>query len=123
MTDNMKNFLEKVSADKQLTQAFEQISGQDAESAKAAMTKLALEHGVTLTDADFAQDAPTSCELSDEELETVSGGKECYCAIGGGGKGNKQYGNKTCTCVMVGVGRTKEGNDRCVCVGGGIGYD
>lgn len=49
---------------------------------------LAREQGVTLTEADFAQ----NYELSDDELDTVAGGGEysdgsirCVCMIGGDG--------------------------------------
>ena len=40
--------------------------------------------------------------LDDQELSDVAGGKQCYCAIGGGGVA-EQHG-KTCACAVVGAG-------------------
>ena len=80
-------------------------------------------------------------ELDEAELDAVSGGDRCVCALGGGGKGSgkpepytcQYFGdasppveteerNKTCACVVGGVGKWI-GGDRCVCVIGGDGED
>ena len=48
MTENMKKFLEKVSADKALAEKFANLD-------KDAVVALAKELGIELTEADFAQ--------------------------------------------------------------------
>ena len=111
MSENMKKFLEAVSKSEELT-AKVGAMGQDE------LIALATELGITLADADFTQ---PSGELQDDELEAVAGGKECYCAMGGGGEKGK--GQKTCACVMVGSGHESGGDQRCVCVAGGYGSE
>ena len=69
---------------------------------------------IELTDADFEQ----TNELSDDNLDAVSGGARCICSFGGGGKASE--GEKTCACVMGG-GENKDGSVRCVCIIGGDG--
>ena len=62
-------------------------------------------------------------ELSDEELEAVAGGDDCYCVVGGGGTAGGV--DRTCGCVIEGLGTFTEKNgkigDRCICVTGGMG--
>lgn len=67
---------------------------------------------IELTDADFEQ----TNELSDDDLDAVSGGARCICSFGGGGKASE--GEKTCACVMGGGGENKDGS---VCIIGGDG--
>ena len=64
MTENMKNFLKKVSEDKAMA---EKISKLEKEELIAAAKEL----GFELTDADFAHQEEA---LSDQELTTVTGG-------------------------------------------------
>ncbi len=92
MSENMKKFLELVSKDenlKQKTLAFNDMEPADAISAGIALAK---ELGIELSEADFAKEE--SCgELSDDELDAVSGGarvgtiySRCFCiATGQGG--------------------------------------
>ena len=62
---------------------------------------LAKEQGCELTAEDLKKQPAE--QLSDDELETVAGGKKCYCALGGGGTGD---GNEdTCACVVAGAGK------------------
>ena len=62
MTENMKKFLELVSADKQL---MEKVSVAQ----KDMLIAIAKENGIELIEADFA--APTG-ELSDDELDSIA---------------------------------------------------
>lgn len=119
MTANMKQFMELVSADKELGL---KVSAAD----KSALILIAKEHGIELTAEDFA--APVG-EVSDDELEAVAGGGECYCAVGGGGtKDNphgyaEQYwdGLDVCACVVAGFGYYGNGKERCGCAFAGGG--
>ncbi len=109
----MKKFLEAVSKSEEL---FKKVGDCD----KEALILMAKELGIVLTDADFEK---PSAELSDDELDAVSGGSDvsCACALGGGG--TKDNNDKTCACVLAGGGYTKTGRERCVCGFAGYGYD
>lgn len=113
MTENMKKLLELASKNPDLQDKL-------ANATKESLIVLAKEAGVSLTEADFESPAD---EISDEELETVSGGKRCYCIVGGGGTGEASNGTKTCACVISGAGYMKKSNSnmRCICASGGIG--
>ena len=131
MTENFKKFLELVSKEK------EQADKVNAMS-KDEIIAYAKELGIELTKADLT--APGT-ELSDDELETVSGGDQCHCVLGGGGTtgicrtylpdGTVAiiYNDETCACVAVGLGYevtehrdgTVNKSERCTCVGAGVG--
>lgn len=108
MSENLKKLLELVSRNEDLAK---KLSSMDKEETIA----LAKELGIELTEADFEQ----KNELSDDELDTVAGGKSCFCAWGGG-TGNSSIA-KTCACVAYGQGDSRNSSiARCVCyVGGG----
>ena len=119
MSENMKRFMELVSADQEL--------GMKVSSAtKDMIILIAREHGIELTEADLA--APVG-EMSDDELEAVVGGGECYCAMGGGGTkdGPHGYAEKywggldVCACVLAGFGYYGNGKERCGCAFAGGG--
>ena len=119
MTENMKKFIEVVSADKEL--------GLKVSNAQKDMLMLlAKENGIELKEEDFA--VPTG-ELSDDELDAVVGGGECYCAVGGGGTkdGAHPYaeehwdGLDVCACVVAGFGYYGNGKERCGCAFAGGG--
>ena len=117
MTDNMKQFLEVASKDKDLIEKLNQAP--DMESVIA----LAKEKGFILTEEDLKQDARIQ-NIPDENLDAVAGGDRCICALGGGGTGTEAN-EKTCACVMFGLGEKIKGDeieDRCVCGGWGTGY-
>ena len=117
MTENMKKFLAKVSEDKALSE-------KAAKMDKDALLALAKELGFELTETDFLQ---AEGELTENELDVVTGGKACYCVLGGGGKVDSQ--DDVCACVAYGQGHISEdstytlkrGKARCVCVAGGGG--
>ena len=76
MTENMKKFMELVSGNKELWPKVSAVQ-------KELLIVIATENGIELTNADF--EMPIG-EISDDELETVNGGGEYYCALGGSGK-------------------------------------
>ena len=116
MSENLKAFLAKVSADAQL------IERLKAAKEYGEIIALAKEIGVELTLADIE---PENSELSEEELNVVSGGKSggCFCILagGGGGKNGRDdvYG---CACVAYGQGGDGSKDDfTCFCALGGEG--
>lgn len=111
MKEKVKNFLELASEDHQLAKDL-----QNAD--KETVLRLAREHGINLTEEDFDE---ADAEISDEELDAVSGGDYCHCMLGGGGKGG--YNQKTCACVGGGGGEYEDGGARCACVAVGMGRE
>ncbi|MBQ8639637.1 MAG: Nif11-like leader peptide family RiPP precursor [Lachnospiraceae bacterium] len=113
MTENMKNFLKKVSEDKTLAEKVGKLE-------KAELIALAKELGIELTEADLAQEEG---EISENEMDAVVGGyKRCVCIAGGGGKKDSE--GDVCACVGAGVGLSKvDGEARCVCATAGTGYE
>ena len=114
MTENLKNFLEKVSENEELAKKV----GSEADA--NVLIEMAKEMGIALTAEDFQKPVE---ELSDDELETVSGGGDVSCACAMGGGGTKDGNDKTCACVLAGAGYSKSGRERCVCGFAGYGYD
>ena len=121
MSENLKKFMEAVSAEGQ--EMVEKVNGAD----KDTLIALAAERGITLTDADFEQAQPDG-ELSDDELDAVAGGNSCACIIGGGGVSAEceKGSDETCACVLVGIGKgidaiSKEERRRCICEFAGVG--
>ena len=116
MMKKTKKLYELSSADEALAKRL--IEAQD----KAAVTVIAAEAGITLTDADFeAIEAERkriiltegSEQLSDDELEAVAGGDACTCedcGIGVSGKGmftgdpKREAEDYTCRCSSFGQG-------------------
>ena len=131
MTENLKKFLEAVSKDEAL-QAKVNALESNKETAMAGVIALAKELGIELTEADFAQ---PDGEISEDELETINGGRDtscgcptsgtgmtvnnsCYCAAAGGG-GGKQKDEDIwgCACVAYGQGGdAKDDHTTCMCV-------
>jgi len=115
MTENLKHFLELLSKDQQLTAKATDATTMDE------LIAIAKELGVDLSAEDFGEPEKTVHELSDDELEVVSGGGYCVCVAGGGGTADDL--NKTCACVGYGQGHTRCGKVRCICPVGGGGAD
>ncbi|MBR1751583.1 MAG: Nif11-like leader peptide family RiPP precursor [Ruminococcus sp.] len=121
MSENLKKFMEAVSAEGQET--IEKVNNADKET----LIAIAAERGITLTDADFEQELPEG-ELSDDELDAVAGGDSCVCFIGGGGSSDETVlgTDEKCTCVFAGVGKGVDAKSprerrRCICDFAGIG--
>ncbi len=94
MTENMKAFLDAISNNEDLKEKVDEINEKEEEELKghiAEYISLAKETGITLTEEDFRQDNRT--ELSDDELQAVAGGINCF--IGGGG-------GDRCVCIVIG---------------------
>ena len=135
MTENIKKLNELAGADEALAKRLTEARD------KEALTAIAAEAGVTLTEADFEVMeaerkrvilAQGSEQLSDDEMNAVTGGDYCFCFAGGGGvyrSGKDASGNSaadlTCGCVGYGVGDQKhDGSNnttRCECAGWGEG--
>lgn len=75
MTENMKKLLELASEDKEFGKEFQ-------EADQETLIRLAKEHGIELTEADFEK--PEN-EMSDSELDAVAGGGDCGCSLAGAG--------------------------------------
>ena len=81
-----------------------------------------------MSDAEKKEILGQEKDLEMDELDTVAGGKECTCVLGGGGKASR--GDKTCACVMGGGGEYTDQvasltgkKCRCVCAVGGSGKE
>ena len=113
MTENMKNFLAKVSEDKALIEKFGKLE-------KAELIVMAKELGFELTETDFVE---PEGEISENEMDAVVGGyKRCACFSGGGGKADSE--GDVCACVVGGGGISKvDGEARCACLWAGTGYE
>ena len=114
MSENMKLFLEKVSASDELSK---KVSEEKDVNVLIAMAK---EMGITITAEDFKKPVE---ELSEDELDVVAGGGDVACACAMGGGGTKDSNDKACACVLCGAGYAKSGRERCVCGFAGYGYD
>ena len=131
MTENLKKFLDAVSKDDALKEKLNALGSDHDESVSGAIS-LAKAIGILLSKDDF--EVPEG-EVSDAELETVSGGIKvtpkdivdgyCFClaAGGGGGKEEKEHEVFGCACVAYGQGGDAK-NDHWLCqcyLGGGGG--
>lgn len=121
MSENTKKFLEKVSGDEELRNAFTACKNADE------IVSLAKEYGFDLSKEDFQAAIPTEGKqaLGKDELDAVVGGSKCGCAIGGGGKASGSD-EEVCACVVSGIGFINTDDyclPRCACVAGGAGFD
>ena len=120
MTENGKNFLEILSADRELQN---KIQGLNKEQVFA----LIREYGFELTADDLELKSPESHTLDTKELEYINGGSICVCVIGGGGAATRKD-QQTCACVAGGFGFVSVGGVdysymRCACPAAGGGND
>lgn len=114
MTENLKNFMAKVSEDPEL------VARLNATRDAGDLIALAEELGFRLT----AQDLNTEPkELDDDDLDAVAGGSDVSCACAMGGGGTKDSNDKACGCVLAGAGYARSGRYRCVCGIAGYGDD
>ena len=97
-----------------------------AESIEALVALLA-EKGLDVAVGDLQALAQPAAEgavkLSEDELDAVAGGEACTCFEGGGGAAGKF--DRTCACVIYGLGRFahpgEEPVNRCNCFTIGTG--
>ena len=115
----MEKFLEELEKNEELKAKVEEL-GKRADAVSADFIALAKEYGFTLTEEDFHAGQTSEGELSDVELDSVSGGVCCCaCVAGGGGtyQEPKQYIDNstgglvtleryTCVCAALGYGVT-----------------
>lgn len=116
MTENMRRFMEVISADIELRERATKAETQEE------LTRLAGEVGVALGEEDFAEQTQDS-ELSEEDLESVVGGVSCcMCILSGSGEEDGESGEndaeEPCKCVLFGTG---EAEMDCVCYVAGQG--
>ena len=82
----------------------------------ALLEPIAREAGCSFTLADLESfGSSRDRELSESELEAVSGGGVCVCVIGGGGT-RPPDSDTPCACLIGGIG-----GGRCACMFGGGG--
>ncbi|MGN0154816.1 MAG: Nif11-like leader peptide family RiPP precursor [Lachnospiraceae bacterium] len=125
MSENLKKFLELVSKDETLKQKVLACNEMEKEDAIRTSIALAKEVGIELTETDFAKKESDS-EMSDDELDAVVGGDDCFCFFAGGGGGTDECDGKTygCACIMFGQGGDGRASDvNCMCGVGGSGHD
>ena len=113
----MKKLLEEIEKNQELKAKIQELD-KNPESTPKDYIQVAAEYGIALTQEDFK---PAEGEVTDDELDTVAGGKLCICVIGGGGEANTYRNTKTCACVIGGGGQDTDGESRCNCVIGGAG--
>lgn len=129
MNENLNKFFEEMSKNDALATKLMEINKKitDKEENAKALAELAEEVNIYITADDIlnADNNFNSDELSEEELEQISGGymmmskgpfyteyrTDCLCIAGGGGTGDELQ--KTCACVLGGAGKlTQEGRDK-----------
>lgn len=113
MTENLKKYLEAASSDKAYAEKLSKAKTPEA------VIALAAEKGFSLTEEDL-KPQPASGEMSDAELDAVTGGDKCMCMLGGyGAEAGSDY---LCVCPLAGGGGASSLDEaRCVCVLGGHG--
>lgn len=117
MTDNSKKLLELASQNEELRKALNEATDMEK------VISIAREYGISLTEDDLkAPDYEGDKKLSSEELDSVVGGKKCFCIVGGGGEVSRDR-QGVCGCVVYGVGNDIYGGFRCECPLGGMGSD
>ena len=116
MNEKLKKLMEEASKDSVLA---ERIKSAD----KDEIIIIAKELNIELTEEDFK--LVENQELSESELEAVTGGGDCECAVFGNGSED----GLDCGCVIGGFGDvhcrlskcTGAGHGACVCPAAGVG--
>ena len=118
MNENLKKLYEAASADTTLQEKLK-VAG----TAEDVIT-IAKEYGIELMEADLKKSVEI---LSDNSLETVSGGGaaygQCTCVAAGGG-GGEDAKETVFGCACVAYGQGGDGNEehwKCFCFLGGTG--
>ncbi len=114
----MKEFLEALEENEELKAKVEELC-KDKDSGSKEIIALAKEYGFTLTEDDFTITQNPNGEISDDELDAVTGGKHdgiADCMCGGGGYGGATYKSDVCVCAITGFGFYTWGDLMCYCV-------
>ena len=86
MTENMRKWLELISRDGELENKVASIGDLNASQSREKITELAARNGISLSLQDFEDDGENSSSLSDEDLDSVTGGTvnlfRQYCSCG-----------------------------------------
>ena len=120
MNEKKQEQLKKVMQEHpEINEMIKELRADSQEEMQAKMIELLKEYGVELTAEDLK--APSG-ELSDDELEAVSGGGGCGCPVIGGGGGDYLG----CGCFVAGAGLvegtcTVNEYGGCCCIGAGAG--
>lgn len=93
MTENMKKWLELVSCDSALQSRVAAMGEIHTSQSREKITELARQNGISLSPQDFEESREEPCSLSDEDLESVTGGTDALF---------KQY--YSCGCMTTGFG-------------------
>lgn len=119
MNEKLMMILEELSKSEVMIKKLAEINEKfpDKKENAEALAELAKENNIDISAADILNETEKvhSDELSEEELEQISGGTmiahlnnsdayqtDCYCVAGGGGKSDSLQ--KTCACVFAGAG-------------------
>ncbi len=109
MNENTKAFLDAIQSNEELKEKVAEIDKKAEEEPENYIDEyiaLAKEYGVSLTKEDFVPDQPDSSEMTDDELQAVTGGEDvenlgCY------GTGKEVFGSSyqkgDCYCFVVGA--------------------
>lgn len=109
MTENMRRFMEVISADTELKDRATRAG------TKEELAQIAKEAGIALDEGDFTEQTQDS-ELTEEDLEKVVGGVNCCtCILGGDGSDEEP-----CECTLLGTGNEDKS---CTCFVAGQGVD
>ena len=131
MTENMKQFLELVTADAALKAEMDELNdlhdGEETDeqsivAMKEKIIQMAGQRGIALTAADFG----AHTEMTEDELAAVAGGGPagdiCICPFYGHGTGlGAGGGSGECKCFVGGLGGGAHRSYTCVCCVGGYG--
>ena len=126
MNDLSMRILELASGNEELAKRIEEAKSFEE------LAQLLNENGldVTAEQLQAALSSDADSELSEDELNAVAGGDNCFCFAGGGG-GSGEHQNvhhreskakeDTCVCVLFGLSSSETYVFRCFCVFAGSG--
>jgi len=114
--EQIKLFLEKAQSDSELAAKLEEMRVKDAGVEEFII--LAVEHGFTITKEELEQPPKVSGELSEEQLEDITGGKtngsNCWFVLSGTQSASSKRNNRFLCNNRT---RCRFYQDRCKCFG------